>query len=205
MTGVPSQLSTELLQHSQRWENAQKTKLEATLPPQALISVIPISVSEEGLAMEAGGITWGMCSRVFVCLTGVLTDSAAVTVGMAWEKVQIHDTHLVRRRRVAALDFPTSHAQGCGETFGSSSILSQAHSWLSLGKVPAYLLRCWLDLKALLLGSCTKGRRDGSQQSEFDLISHVEMQPRDAVAMLWELLYPCTSCADPHNQGCADP
>lgn len=62
MPGMLSQLSKEVLQRFQRWENAQNTNLEgnfSTLPPQTPIPLISKSVTEEGLPMEAGGSSMG--------------------------------------------------------------------------------------------------------------------------------------------------
>lgn len=67
MPGMLSQLSKEVLQRFQRWENAQNTNLEgnfSTLPPQTPIPLISKSATEEGLPVEAGGSSMGYTAEL---------------------------------------------------------------------------------------------------------------------------------------------
>lgn len=132
MTGVLYQLSEEILQHFQRWENAQKTNLEgnfSTLPPQTPVPLISKSAKGERLPVEAGGSSMGYTAELLCNSLG----SSPILLQWLWEKIPIHG----RVCSLHCLEFTSASTSGqpedrapCGSSTGSeANTISQL--WIS--------------------------------------------------------------------------
>lgn len=132
MTGVLSQLSKEILQHFQWWENAQKTNLEGnftTLPPQT-----PNLLISKGRRAVRGG--WGLNNGIHCRVLCNCLGFSPILLQWLWEKIPIHG----RVCSLQCLEF-TSASHG---TSGQQQPAVRAHCGNSNGSEAQTVWQLWI-------------------------------------------------------------